>query len=385
MNQRASEALADLAARTCSIPVFAAVVMVDGRVVLEHNATRPLCACSTFKVAAATAVMSLVQEGSVELDRPALSCDRSLEFSDAELAQAVTLRHLLSHTSGLDDTEEAEPQPRQSLRSLRFLAKAGRAFRYSNVAFDTGVMTAATHVGLSYKSLLRERVLAPLGMLDTDWGPGSPLGAPVTTARDLMRLAEEHLGGNQVLRPRHLDEMHRIHADSFTAGPCRYYGLGIGIERWAERPLLSHGGGLRGYGSAFVIDKAEGAAAVLLFDDPAGYAISAYDLLDRILDRKTQPLLPGSNTASVIPYLGRYSNGAELVAASGRLFVRWKGRGHTLEPVDERLFASKSGVSVGLLEGEPTMISVNDFILIGAQPGVLVEPVSRNSWIVMTI
>jgi hypothetical protein len=43
-----------------------------------------------------------------------------------------------------------------------------------------------------------------------------------------------------------------------------------------------------------------------------------------------------------------------------------------LEARDERLFASDR-VSVGLLEGSPTMISVNDFILIGAQPGVLLE------------
>jgi hypothetical protein len=30
-------------------------------------------------------------------------------------------------------------------------------------------------------------------------------------------------------------------------------------------------------------------------------------------------------------------------------------------------------VSVGILKGTPAMISVNDFILIGAQPGVLLE------------
>ncbi|MGD9803587.1 MAG: serine hydrolase domain-containing protein [Hyphomicrobiaceae bacterium] len=183
-------------------------------VVLEHNAARPLCACSTFKVAAATAVMSLVREGAIELDRPALSYDSSLEFSDGVLAQAVTLRHLLSHTSDLDDTEEAEAMPRQCLQNLPFLAKPGRAFRYSNVAFDIGKMTAGTRVGLTYKNLLRERVLTPLRMRDTHWPPNSLLGAPFTTARDLMRLAGEHLGGNQVLRPRYLDEMHRIHADS---------------------------------------------------------------------------------------------------------------------------------------------------------------------------
>jgi len=53
--------------------------------------------------------------------------------------------------------------------------------------------------------------------------------------------------------------------------------------------------------------------------------------------------------------------------------VRWKGQEERLEAVDDRLFASKKGLSVGLLEGTPTMISVNDFILIGARPGILLE------------
>lgn len=374
ISQRASDALADLVGRTSSIPAFAAAVMVDGRVVLEHNAARSLCACSTFKVAAATAVMSLVQEGVVALDRPVLDYDSRLAFSDMEWARGVTLRQLLSHTAGLDDTEEVALQPRQSLRSLRFLAEPGRAFRYSNVAFDLGVLTAAAQVGLSYEGLLHERVLAPLGMRDTQWPAGSPLGAPFTTARDLLRLAEEQLGGQRVLRPGVLEEMQRIQADSFTAGPGRYYGLGIAVESWADRTLLSHGGGLNGYGSAFVIDRAERAAVVLLFDDPAGYAISPHALLDRILGRETRPALPRSNGVDWTPYLGRYSNGAVLAAEAGRLSVLWKGQAHRLEAVDEGLFASESGVSVGLLEGSPTMISVNDFILIGAQPGVLLAP-----------
>jgi hypothetical protein len=53
--------------------------------------------------------------------------------------------------------------------------------------------------------------------------------------------------------------------------------------------------------------------------------------------------------------------------------VGWRGEEHPLEAVDERLFASCGSVSVGLLQGSPTMISVTDFILIGARPGVLLH------------
>jgi CubicO group peptidase (beta-lactamase class C family) len=373
IDQRAREALADLIERTDGIPTFTADVMVDGHIVLQHNAARPLCACSTFKIAAATAVMTLVQEGEIDLDVPVSYYDSSLAFIDMVTAQEITLRRLLSHTSGLDDTDNPEPQPRQCLRNLAFVARPGRAFRYSNVAFDLGVLTAARRVGLSYEDLLRTRVLAPLMMQDTYWRPGFTFSTPFTTARDLMRLAEEHLGGNRILRPHYLGEMHRIHADSFTAYPCQYYGLGIDVELWTDRTLLSQGGGLGVYGTAFLMDRTERAAVALLFDDPAGYSISAYALLDRILDRQTTPPLPTQNTTEWTPYLGPYSNGAELICRAGRLLVRWKDQEHALKAIDERLFASKDGVSVGLLEGSPTMISVNDFILIGAQPGVLLE------------
>ena len=107
IDQRAGEVLADLVDRTPGIATSAAAVMIGGRIVLEHNAAEPLCACSTFKVAAASAVMALVQEGVVDLDQRVPEIDASLIFSDQVNAQEITLRQLLSHTSGLDDTEES--------------------------------------------------------------------------------------------------------------------------------------------------------------------------------------------------------------------------------------------------------------------------------------
>jgi hypothetical protein len=144
------------------------------------------------------------------------------------------------------------------------------------------------------------------------------------------------------------------------------------MEHWKDRTLPSHGGALNRHGTAFVIDQAERAAVALLFDDPAGYSISARALLDHKLDRKTTPPLPRPNTTEWALYLSRYSNGSELICRAARLLVRWKDQEHVLKAIDERLFASKDGVSVGLLEGSPTMMVVDDFILIGARPGVLI-------------
>ena len=103
-----------------------------------------------------------------DLDRPILQYDSSLSFSDTVAAREVTLRQLLSHTSGLDDTDKAEPKPLQCIEHLSFVARPTQAFRYSNVGFDVGVLSAARRSGVSYEELLRTRVLAPLVMKNTD-------------------------------------------------------------------------------------------------------------------------------------------------------------------------------------------------------------------------
>jgi Beta-lactamase len=130
----------------------------------------------------------LVQEGAIDLNRPVLQYDSSLAFSDPVAGCEITLRQLLSHTSGLDDTHQIEPQPR---RCLPFVARPARAFRYSNVGFDVGVLTAAQQCGVSYENLLRTRVLSPLAMKAMHWRPGFAFATPFTPARDLMLLAEE--------------------------------------------------------------------------------------------------------------------------------------------------------------------------------------------------
>ena len=121
---------------SAGVPTFGAMLVRDGVIEVEHAADAPLCACSTIKVAVAMAVMTLVQDGALGLDGRALELDPGLPFADRAHARTITLRHLLSHTSGLDDTMEVEAEPRSALARLRVIAVPGRAFRYSNVAFD---------------------------------------------------------------------------------------------------------------------------------------------------------------------------------------------------------------------------------------------------------
>ena len=357
--------------RNCAaVPNFGAIVLRGDDVALAHAPDVPLCACSTIKVAVAMAVMTLVQDGALELDARVVDLDSALPFADRAHAQRITLRHLLSHTGGLDDTNEVEADPRTALARLSVVAEPGRAFRYSNVAFDIAHEVAARVAGVDAFTLLRTRVLDPLGMTATQPRATFPRGVLETTARDLARVATELLGGGRVVNATSRAELTRIHADSYTAAASRYYGLGIGIERWDDFTLLQHGGGLGRYGSAFVVDPTARAAAVFVFDDPAGYAVSPHAYFDAVLGRETHA--PKTRAASVDwrAYLGRYSNGAVLADEAGAFVLHWNGARTPLTAYDERVFSGRGRISVGLLPGEPTMISANNFILIGARPGM---------------
>ncbi|MGH3049445.1 MAG: prolyl oligopeptidase family serine peptidase, partial [Gaiellaceae bacterium] len=57
---------------------------------------------SMTKVWTATIVMQLVHEGKLDLDSPIVDVLPELELSDPDVAARVTMRHLLTHTSGID-------------------------------------------------------------------------------------------------------------------------------------------------------------------------------------------------------------------------------------------------------------------------------------------
>ena len=57
---------------------------------------------SITKVWTATVVMQLVDAGRLELDTPVAEVLPDLRLSDPEVTRTVTIRHLLTHTSGID-------------------------------------------------------------------------------------------------------------------------------------------------------------------------------------------------------------------------------------------------------------------------------------------
>ena len=171
--------------RRQKIPGLALAVLRDGRIVnargyglsnVEVNV--PVTPESIFqsgsvgKQFTATAVMMLVEEGRVRLD------DRITEVfpESPEAWNKVTIRHLLTHTSGLKDYTGKELDYRRDyteadlfkiLQTLPFEFGPGENWRYSKSGYMLLGFLIGRVTGKFYGDFLQERIFGPLGMTAT--------------------------------------------------------------------------------------------------------------------------------------------------------------------------------------------------------------------------
>ncbi|HYE06298.1 MAG TPA: serine hydrolase domain-containing protein [Planctomycetota bacterium] len=172
-------------------------------------ARAPLAADALFWIASmskpltATALMMLVDEGRVDLDAPV---ERYLpEFAGQMLAETIgdrlTLRaparpvivaDLLTHTSGMpfmsriesgrvDRWSLAQASISYAMTPLTF--EPGSRYEYCNCGTNTAGRIIEVVGGMDYEAFMRERLLDPLGMVDTVLRPDAPR---------LARLARTH-------------------------------------------------------------------------------------------------------------------------------------------------------------------------------------------------
>lgn len=122
---------------------------------------------SLAKPVTAALVLGLVRDGRIALDRPVR--DYLPEYPDAE----TRVRHLLSHSAGLPDYDRFQPVAGKTtadfLRALRkdgstARGRAGRAFAYCNLCYDTLALLAERVTGQSYQALLDRRLFGPAGL-----------------------------------------------------------------------------------------------------------------------------------------------------------------------------------------------------------------------------
>ncbi|HET8656313.1 MAG TPA: serine hydrolase domain-containing protein, partial [Longimicrobiaceae bacterium] len=121
----------------------------------------------TKVVATTTAVMLLVEDGKMSLDAPV---SRYLPEFSGGAKDRVTIRQLLTHTSGLPAWRELWGTPDEALyRAITtpLVREPGTRVEYSDVGFVVLFAAAQRAAGEPLPELLRRRVWAPLGMNST--------------------------------------------------------------------------------------------------------------------------------------------------------------------------------------------------------------------------
>lgn len=125
---------------------------------------------SVTKQFTATAILLLASRGEIALDE---SIERW--FPEIPHAEEITIRHLLTHASGVADYEEWIPEGRsEQLRDAEvpgLVAQAGglhfdpgTSYRYSNSGYALLALIIEEVSGSTFSEFLRDQIFVPLGM-----------------------------------------------------------------------------------------------------------------------------------------------------------------------------------------------------------------------------
>ncbi|MTI75261.1 MAG: beta-lactamase family protein [Stenotrophomonas sp.] len=169
------------------VPGAAVLVLKDGQpvfrrgyglAVLEDGT--PVSPATNFRLASvskqftAAAILLLAEDGALSIDDPLKKWLPELPA----VADAMTLRQLLSHSSGLLDYEDlmdpADTRQVHDIDVLHLLQKENRtyfapgsSYRYSNSGYALLALVVGKASGSDFASFLRQRIFLPLGMTAT--------------------------------------------------------------------------------------------------------------------------------------------------------------------------------------------------------------------------
>ena len=208
----------------------------------------PADGASLAKTFTATLLLSLQSDGRLKLDDPVQRYVPELPYAD------ITLRHLLSHSSGLPvaDYDYFDPfLPKGDVRTTDRLVAVlrdqrpplsfppGTAFEYSSFGYDVAALAAGRAAASTYSALLRERFFDRLNMASAFVRPGRFADFPgvrtlgyrrVNDKRELNDVFEGegfHGGSNVYISAR---DLHRWNTSFLTAPVLEPAALASALE-----------------------------------------------------------------------------------------------------------------------------------------------------------
>jgi CubicO group peptidase (beta-lactamase class C family) len=378
----AQAALADGPLAGLSIAVVRGndVIVSKGYGYADLAARLPATADTIYDIASITklftsiAILKLVQSGKLDLGDDLASL--LPEFPDAEQAKKITVRHLLSHTSGLTDYVVAHTEywlaggkPVDAAYVLGFLSgrplefEPGSNWSYSSTGFYLLGMIVERVSGKPYGQYVRDEIAAPLGLTATapcdmvfgsapatrgydatesGLAAGRLIGAPnivadgglCSTVSDLARLPDA-LARGDVVSAASLAQMKE--PTTLASGVAVDYGLGVRRGLLEGHELWGHTGGMESYWAVLARYPDDDVTIAVLVNTEGGDAdaLIVEGYVARAVLQLGEPILAdlpvtyGEATA----YRGTYQRGPELFhvypyAGHLRRAIEGSGRPH---------------------------------------------------------
>ena len=338
---------------------------------------------SIGKSMTALALLQLVQAGRLDLNAPISTHLPWLALHSRY--GPITLRHLLSHTAGLPAGTDFAPAARYegyALRDTEAAWEPGSRYHYSNTGYKLLGWLLEDVTGLDYGSIIRQRVLEPLGMdssepvishrtwhgmatgyvdlhddrprrqndtlIPAHWSEYAVGdGSQVSTAGDMARFARLLLnGGRGDLGPVVSPALYQQMTTPVIEMPGRWgdqheygYGFGLIIHRADGHDFIGHGGSTVGFRSILITDQTDGLGVVILCSGAGGdlYPAARYALQIAAAIRdggpipETPSLSDPTQVESAHAYAGRFVDAASgdaltLTARDSQLLLHRQDR-----------------------------------------------------------
>lgn len=267
---------------------------------------------SISKIYTATLVMRLCEKGILDLDTPVVTWVPELRLASESAREAITLRHLLSHSAGFEgdrfiDYGRGDDALEKAIAEFGTLTQwfaPGSFYSYCNTGFYLTGHVIQRVTGKTFETVLKEEVFAPLELERTEILPEEALnhefavghkvdrhggvtvsrpqhlprvahaaGGIISSIGDLLRFARMHMNLGELDGVRIIsEESARAMQTPFIESDTFYRSYGIGWSVY-ERPAatsIGHGGAWSGHRAHLTIIPDRGLAIAQLVNSNVG-------------------------------------------------------------------------------------------------------------------
>ncbi|MFC7347329.1 serine hydrolase domain-containing protein [Chryseobacterium zhengzhouense] len=263
----------------------------------------PFYIASLSKPFTATAIILLQQRGLLSFDDQASKYLTELP----DYAKNVTIRHLLTHTSGVWDYEKVLSGKKglknrdvlhwlQQQKNLQFLS--GSKFEYSNSGYILLSLLIEKVSGKSYLKFLDENIFVPLEMTNTQvYDESKPVirnkalgynqkkllddysilttgdGGIYSTTKDLYKFDRALRNGSLINKN---NSILMYNPFKLSDSKLSNYGFGWYIDDSKDNKIVSHTGGLNGFRSIFWRDLKNNKTIIVLTNQGDAFPVNSF-------------------------------------------------------------------------------------------------------------